>query len=268
MTFRPLLLPSVMTAVLLPILCGLGWWQLERLEWKTALLDRMSAQLARAKPDVVYINDLRKIEQDCEAHEYRLIRSGKVYMPYIALVSTARSGRLADRIFAPYRLKDRYEDPGVIVLWDFGTDSGPSMIISLISTGPHRETGIVRCSRTPGRFTPDPDLKAGRWFAPNIPEMAEWLLNNPKIPEWSLADPKRAKRLWMDTEIHTNYYIQAEEPHFVLGSKPWSSARLKKIYDAIPNNHFAYAITWFSFALTLVVIYIVFHIREGRLGLK
>ena len=38
MTFRPLLLPSVMTAVLLPILCGLGWWQLERLEWKTICL--------------------------------------------------------------------------------------------------------------------------------------------------------------------------------------------------------------------------------------
>ena len=33
----------------------------------------------------------------------------------------------------------------------------------------------------------------------------------------------------------------------------------------IPNNHLAYAITWFGLALALLAVYLVYHHRQGRL---
>ncbi|MEQ8949807.1 SURF1 family cytochrome oxidase biogenesis protein, partial [Parvibaculum sp.] len=37
-----------MTLAALPVLIGLGVWQLERLEWKEALLERIETRLAAA----------------------------------------------------------------------------------------------------------------------------------------------------------------------------------------------------------------------------
>jgi surfeit locus 1 family protein len=34
----------------------------------------------------------------------------------------------------------------------------------------------------------------------------------------------------------------------------------------IPNNHLQYALTWFGLALTLAGVYLVYHVRNGRLG--
>jgi surfeit locus 1 family protein len=33
----------------------------------------------------------------------------------------------------------------------------------------------------------------------------------------------------------------------------------------IPNNHLAYALTWFGLALTLTVIYLLYHAKQDRL---
>ncbi|WP_293325031.1 SURF1 family cytochrome oxidase biogenesis protein, partial [Parvibaculum sp.] len=44
--FRPLLWPTVLTLVMLPILLGLGTWQVQRLHWKTDLIARMEARMA------------------------------------------------------------------------------------------------------------------------------------------------------------------------------------------------------------------------------
>ena len=34
----------------------------------------------------------------------------------------------------------------------------------------------------------------------------------------------------------------------------------------IPNNHLQYALTWFGLALTLVGVYLVYHVKNGRLS--
>ena len=49
--FRPSLWPSLVTLVLLPILIGLGKWQLDRAAWKQALIDAHAERIAEpARP--------------------------------------------------------------------------------------------------------------------------------------------------------------------------------------------------------------------------
>lgn len=38
----------------------------------------------------------------------------------------------------------------------------------------------------------------------------------------------------------------------------------KTIVD-VPNNHLSYAITWFALALTLLAVYLMYHVKQRRL---
>src|SRR6185369_9020047 len=48
MTFRPYPGLTIACGILFAILCGLGTWQLERLQWKLALIARVDSHLAAA----------------------------------------------------------------------------------------------------------------------------------------------------------------------------------------------------------------------------
>jgi surfeit locus 1 family protein len=42
--YRPLILPAILTFAALGVLIGLGKWQLDRLAWKEALIERIEAR--------------------------------------------------------------------------------------------------------------------------------------------------------------------------------------------------------------------------------
>ena len=46
MTFRPYPGLTIACAILFVILCGLGTWQLERLQWKLTLIARVNSHMA------------------------------------------------------------------------------------------------------------------------------------------------------------------------------------------------------------------------------
>ena len=48
MTFRPYPGLTIACALLFALLCGLGVWQLERLQWKLALIARVNGHMAAA----------------------------------------------------------------------------------------------------------------------------------------------------------------------------------------------------------------------------
>ena len=48
MTFRPYPGFTVFAVIMIAILCGLGVWQLQRLQWKLALIARVNGHLAAA----------------------------------------------------------------------------------------------------------------------------------------------------------------------------------------------------------------------------
>jgi surfeit locus 1 family protein len=36
----------------------------------------------------------------------------------------------------------------------------------------------------------------------------------------------------------------------------------------IPDNHLNYALTWYALAVVLVVVYLIYHQQQGRLGAR
>ena len=50
--------------------------------------------------------------------------------------------------------------------------------------------------------------------------------------------------------------LQSESPN--KGGLP----RPVPFHPDLPDNHLAYAITWFSFALILMVVYVLFHLKR------
>ena len=49
-TFR--LIPTLITLALVPVMIGLGWWQLDRLHWKEDLLATIHARMQERAIDV------------------------------------------------------------------------------------------------------------------------------------------------------------------------------------------------------------------------
>jgi surfeit locus 1 family protein len=84
---------------------------------------------------------------------------------------------------------------------------------------------------TPGRFTPDNEPEANRWFWRDLGAMAQSMFQG------------EAVRL-------APFFLEAERSEVPGGWPEGGQTRLD-----IPNNHLQYAITWFLLAACLLVIY-------------
>jgi len=62
MTFRPYPGLTFACAILFAILCGLGVWQLERLQWKLALIAQVNSHMAAAPVPLETILAMRSDE--------------------------------------------------------------------------------------------------------------------------------------------------------------------------------------------------------------
>jgi len=64
-------------------------------------------------------------------------------------------------------------------------------------------------------------------------------------------------------EMMTEYYADAVRQGEVLTLPIAATTNI-----AVRNTHLNYALTWFGIALSLIGVYIAFHINAGRMGLK
>ncbi len=77
--------------------------------------------------------------------------------------------------------------------------------------------------------------------------------NNPDENRWFVINPDGA---WLE---NADIYIDAS-----LGQSDADQLPVRR--PDIPNNHVSYMLTWWSFAIILLVIYALLHIRAGRLS--
>jgi surfeit locus 1 family protein len=91
-----------------------------------------------------------------------------------------------------------------------------------------------------------------------------WLLpnNRPDLNYWFWGDlPAMAKAAKLDPVRVAPFYIDADAAPNPGGWPKGGTTRLE-----LPNNHLQYALTWFSLAVALIVIYVVYHRRNPRPG--
>ena len=236
MTFRPLIGFTIATAILLALLLGLGFWQLQRLQWKLGLIEQVHRNMAAAP---ISLDDAIRLGS---AAEYRRVtfhgRFNNAREAYIYAVG--ESGVPVYHVIVPLTTDDNR-----IILVDRGTvpqdRRDPATRAAGIIAGETAVTGIWRSEEMPGAFTPPPDPIKRVWFVRNAGGIA-------RIDHETLAAP---------------VIVEADATPNPGGLPRGGQTRVE-----FRNEHLQYAITWFLMAAGLLGVYIAYHVSRGRLALR
>jgi len=229
--FRTLLWPTLFTVPVLLALLGLGSWQIERLFWKRDQIAERQAAVAAAS-----VAAPRSLEE-ARGMEFRHVTDEGVFLhdKEIFLGATSEAGRNGYQVLTPLREaggRNVFVNRGFIPaeLKDPATRSAGQV------TGPVRVQGLLR-------------LPTGKpaWFLPdNRPDLNYWIWVD--LPTIAAAD--RLDRV-------APFYIDADATPNPGGWPKGGITRLE-----LRNDHLQYAITWFSLAVALIVIYFVYYRRN------
>jgi surfeit locus 1 family protein len=232
--FRPLFWPTLFTVPVLLLCLGLGSWQVQRLFWKEGLIAQRQAAVAAAPAPVP-----RNLAEARGMEFHRVIDEGVfLHDKEIFLGATSEGGGQGYQVLTPL-----LEPGGRIVLVNRGFIPGelkdPAKRAAGQVPGTVRVLGLLRLppDGRPSWFVPDnrPDLNY--WFWVDIPAMSA------------------AARL----DHVAPFYIDADATPNPGG---WPKGGVTRLW--LPNNHLQYAITWFSLAVALIVIYVLFHRRQAE----
>lgn len=231
--FTPTPGASLATAIAIAILIGLGVWQLHRLDWKEALIAERDSRLDAAP--LVLPDSFAEPDE----LEYRRVRLTGTYRHDGEMLVSSRTHRkqVGQHVFTPMTLDD-----GRVVLVNRGW-------VPMDRLDPaDRAAGQIA-----GPIALDAILRVGGWRGSKTFRPA----NRPQDGLWLWIDlPAMAGRGGLDNMI-TDVYAQAL-PRALPGGLPIGvEPRV-----AVRNDHLQYALTWFSLAFALLVIYIVFSMKR------
>lgn len=228
--FRPTLWPTVFTIPALALLIVLGSWQVQRLHWKEAIIAEREAAMARAPLSVA------SITKAGPSLWFRPVRATGVLLHDSEIYMDGKSYRSnpGGQVVTPMRL-----DRGGVVYINRG------WVPRELRTPEKRPAGQVAGSVTVSGIL----RRSGRtndWIPQNQPDKNEW---------YSVDVGAMAKRQGL-VEVRP-FYMEAGP-----AANPGGWPLGRKPMILLSNNHLQYAFTWFSFAVVLLVIYVIYHIKR------
>jgi surfeit locus 1 family protein len=238
--FRPGLWPSLATLVLLPVLIGLGQWQLHRAAWKQALVDAHAARINQpARP-------LREVlAYPATDREYRQVTAQGIYdlNHQLLLDNQPYEGQAGYHVLTPLRLDSAGAGSDWVLVNRGWVPMGASRSRLPAVAGPSGPVTVRAMVRLP----PDKTfrLEAVEEPASGWPQVIEQLemgpvekrLGHRLVPLVLLLDPNAGGGFVRD----------------------W-----KPVYGITPDRHRAYAAQWFTLALVLLLIYVGVNTRRRR----
>jgi surfeit locus 1 family protein len=236
MTFRPYPGFTIACILLFAILCGLGVWQLERLQWKLALIARVDSHMAAAplSPDQLLAMNLDDVQYR------RVTLNGRFDHAREAYVFTTDEGAAVYHVLTPFQTGD-----GKVLMVDRGEvpkdKLNPATRAAGNVAGAMQVTGVWRVPDAPGAFTPPPDAAKRIWYARDLAAIAV-------ADHLALAAP---------------VVIEADAT-----PNPGGWPRGGRTVVSFRNQHLSYAVTWFGLALGLLGIWFAYHISKGRIAFK
>ncbi len=232
MRFRPTLWPTLFTVPALILLLGLGSWQVERLHWKENLI---ATREQRSSGAPITLPDDKA---DPAGFEFsKAVVTGR-FLNDKEMLLAARSlnGNLGFHVVTPL-----VESDGRAILVDRGWIpldlKNPSERKAGQLEGQVTLEGLLRGSQHGGWFVPENKPPERVWWYVDVPAMA------------------RAAGL----EGARPYFLEAGPAPNPGGYPIGGQSRIE-----LPNNHLQYAITWYSFAVSLAVIYFLYHRNLAR----
>jgi len=230
MAFRPKPVPTLITAIGLICLLGLGIWQVQRLQWKADLIRKLETRAVAEPASPPTASD------DLGAFEYRRIRARGVFRHdhEFYLVGRSLGGEAGLHVLTPL-----VREAGPAILVDRGwapfERRDPKTRAEGQIAGEIEVVGLLRLEKGKGPFQPDNDVAKNNWYFVELDRMA--------------------RSAGMD--LAKGYYLVAS-PMDVPGGLPVPGQwRIN-----VRNDHLQYAITWFSLAAALLVIYVLYHRRR------
>ena len=237
--FKPALWPTVFTVPAVLVMLGLCVWQIQRMGWKDALIDRLHTNMVQPPLDAT------AVATDPAAAEYRKVRLVGTFLhdKELHLLARSMNRNVGLHVVTPLRLES-----GEVVLFNRGwvpesrkdpARRGEGQLAGIVTV-----EGIVRLTEA--------DLK--NWLVPdNQPDRNVWLTVDVAAMRRAAGLPEapalKADRWWVAADATAN------PGGFPIGGQ----TRVN-----LPNDHLQYAITWFLLAITLVVVYVVYHWRRQR----
>ena len=220
------IIATIITALAFCLLCALGTWQIQRLEWKTGLINQLNAEYAKdaSKTNLTPI----------DLHGAFLFKRGFVH----GLFAYDKQLLVGPRVYQ--------EDMGFHLITPLQMKNGEWLLI---------DEGWV-----PADWIPHPRSPAQRSFIGLLrrPDTRNAFspANHPEKNQWYMLDPK---------EIAAAKHLNKISPYilYVEGAPSPNQYPIPQASKPeLSNNHLLYAIFWFSMAGALLIIYIFRFIKK------
>jgi len=225
--FRPGLWPTVATLLLLPLMTGLGIWQLERASWKQQLVDMHEGRgrlspigLAAASEggDLQYRSVFARGHYDME---HQLLLDNRTF-----------NGHAGYHVLTPLKLANSDK----VVLVNRGwVPLGSSRAVLPEIPGTYGEVLVDATIKLP----PKKFFRLGEMDEPNT----SW----PKVVQQLQLEPLGQM---LDVTLEPLILLLDKEDQFGF-IRDW-----KPVYGVTPDKHKAYAVQWFTLAVVLLMIYV------------
>jgi surfeit locus 1 family protein len=236
---RSLVILSIAAGLAFVVLVALGVWQVQRLQWKEALIARVSARVdalpvaapgPKSWPDL----DIVTAEYQPVSVRGRFLDSDEAHVFTVLSAPRGPYGGLGYFVMTPLETEDGwivYVNRGFVPEAKKDVETRPDGDISVV--------GLLRAPRLRSWFSAEDDLAANVWFS-----------REPKLfAAWSGLSPAQV----------APYTIDSRFDPALTGGLPQGGETLV----TFPNNHLGYALTWFGLALGLAGVFLVY--IRGRL---
>jgi surfeit locus 1 family protein len=226
---------TLVTAVALAILVGLGSWQLQRLAWKRDLLARIEKlQAAPARP-IGPVLDAVNEGADVDFTRVAVTCPGLATAPFVELYGL-KDGQAGSRLISACRV-DALRYKTVLVDRGFVIDTVSARPpVDPTATAPVQMVGVLRAPEKASFVTPP--NRPGRFFSRDVDAMAKALGADRPAPVFLMAETS--------------------------SNPAWGALQPAPIPAEIPNRHLEYAGTWFGLAGALAAVYAAMLLRRRK----
>jgi surfeit locus 1 family protein len=227
---RSLVTASAFAAAGFAILCSLGIWQLERLQWKEKLIADLNARVFASPVALPAVPEQA-------ADEFRRVRVRVQFTPgQQALVYTPGSALRPDVPGAGYWvMAPAKSERGTIVINRGYIAPDKRSNVGAAPSGDIEIVGALRWPEEGTYFTPRDEPGNNVWYRRDPASIAT-------AKNWGVVAP---------------FYIEQEAPQLP------GAPKAGPLVVRLSNNHLQYAITWFGLAGALAAVYLVW--LRGRL---
>lgn len=228
--FRPALTATALFA--LAILCGLGTWQLQRLQWKNGLIAKTEARLGAAPIPIA--EALARAEAGEDLEYQPVTANGAFRHGQASKVFNAHEGKPGVLIFTPL------EADGAVIYVNRGfvPQDLADTIGKDVAARPSRVEGLFRSA----------EIKAGfeKSFAPKD-QLSDnlYFVRDPRV--FAAAQGISAPPYYIDSFV-------------IEGEGQWPKGGLTRV--EFSNRHLEYALTWFGLAGALIGVFLAYSFRR------